>query len=340
MTLERLEIGCFRNLKNQLLHLDKPWVCVFGKNAQGKSNLLEAASVLVNGRTYRDTAASAVPHEGEYWSVRGRLNGQERIAAFTADGLSLTIDGSRSRVQDFTRTGGGLYIDDNLFWRWFNVADERRKFLDRILFLRESTYLSRYQTWQRLLQQRNAALRSHESDEVIGILTDQYIEAAADLNERRHELMIELGRGLDEKIASWNSQARLHYPHYGAEGYRRLHTRFRQNEMRRGHSLFGPQREDLTLLLDGKPSTRILSLGQKKCHFLCLCLAAAELTPNAILMIDDFDTDLDTEWLGKITSLFDASPVQKVTAGLTPHGERCQMVRIREGRLFHEEGTQ
>ena len=98
MTLERLEIGCFRNLKNQLLHLDKPWVCVFGKNAQGKSNLLEAASVLVNGRTYRDTAASAVPHEGEYWSVRGRLNGQERIAAFTADGLSLTIDGSRSRL--------------------------------------------------------------------------------------------------------------------------------------------------------------------------------------------------------------------------------------------------
>ncbi|HPR62823.1 MAG TPA: AAA family ATPase [Thermoanaerobaculia bacterium] len=333
MTLERIDIIRFRNLKNQTVSTAGPWVSVSGPNAQGKSNFLEAVSILANGKDLRDNHIHAVPRGEAFWSLRGRVSGVDRIAAYKDSSLSLSLNGKSARTADFMARGGAIYADDGIFWKWFMLPEERRKFLDRVLLLKDATYLDHYQSFSRILQQRNTALRKGCDPDLYRALTDQFVEHSAMLNRLRQTLTVELQEGLNRKLSAQGIDVLLYYPTYKLSDYQKLAQRFRPQEVRRGFSLFGPQREDLTLLIDRKPAVRILSLGQKKMLFLFLILVAAELLPSALLIIDDFDTDLDPSRMEQIYRIFSESPVQKITASLSPANHGGVHFTVQKGRL-------
>lgn len=334
MILERIEIICFRNLKNQMLDTPVPWVSLSGKNAQGKSNVLEAVTVLANGKNYRDGNAYAVPWESDFWSVRGKMERRDRVISYRKGSTTLTISGKPATPADFMRTGGAVYVDDRLFWKWFSFPEERRKYLDRLIFLKEPEYLFRYQEHHRILRQRNAALASGAGKNLIESLTDQFIDFSLDVNRRRVHMARELDASLAKKLGPADRVCQLYYPEYTKDTYRELAGRFAEKERAVGHSRFGPQREDVTFLVDRKPAGRVLSLGQKKRFFLLMALAAAEQFPGTLLVVDDYDADLDEELLSELIRAFDVSGVQKITAGLRMLPAKCLAVEVCEGKIF------
>ena len=339
MRFREIEIVGFRNLKNQVVKLHRHWSCIYGKNAQGKSNLLEAISILANGRNTRDTPSAALRQGDEFWHVRGMTETLARSVFFHEGVTTLSLNGETVRILDFLKSGGAVYVDDNNFWKWFSFPEERRKFLDRLALLKDPTYLAAHQTFTSVLRQRNSALKRGLKNDLLDVLSDQLVESAITVNRLRHEVSGNLGRHLHEKTAGFGHEVSLYYPLYSRADYQRLDARFREKDSRKGFTHYGPQREDLTMLADRQPVMRALSLGQRKFYYLVILLCAAELVNNAVLVVDDFDTDLDGDYMNEVMSIYARSHVQKMTSSLSGFNPSAHRYHVVDGTIQREDQT-
>ncbi len=183
MRLTDLEVRCFRNVRAAHLQPDAGVNVLWGRNAQGKTNLLEAAFYLVTGRSFRTRAdKECLPwtERVETWAVNGPplfgdgvmtavIRGRVQRAA-GAHEILITIDAAQKRV---TIDGKSIARLGELWGKLnavlFTPADlaivqggpaQRRQFLDTTLSQISPTYLRRLQQYTHALRQRNALLRS------------------------------------------------------------------------------------------------------------------------------------------------------------------------------------
>jgi len=181
--LERLELRDYRNYATARLQLGKGvWVLV-GENAQGKTNLLEAAHYLAVGHSHRVAGDAPLVRAGAEAAVIravARLSADAAAGDGTGDGAGrrLTVElelrpGGRNRMrlngqpQSRTRDAIGqirsvLFAPEDLQLVRGDPG-ERRRFLDDLLTQRRPAYAAARQEYDRVLRQRNALLKAARS---------------------------------------------------------------------------------------------------------------------------------------------------------------------------------
>jgi DNA replication and repair protein RecF len=168
MPLLQLGLTGFRNLQDAVLELPPEGVALIGRNAQGKSNLLEAIYYLEILRSFRRARDAELVRTGEgHFRVTAELDGgledpRAIAAAFDrrARRKKVTLDGRETpRLGDaIGHLGAVLFTPDDV--RLLSDAPaERRRFLDVVLSVNRPGYLSALQRFRHALSQRNAALR-------------------------------------------------------------------------------------------------------------------------------------------------------------------------------------
>jgi DNA replication and repair protein RecF len=307
--VESLTVRDFRNIHEAALDLH-PGINVFhGRNAQGKTSLLEAVGVVARGRSFRTEHAASMIRRGAgallarargadapgAASLEVELRPQQRV--FRVDGRDVSPREYQGRLEVVVYSTARLRVVHG-------TMRDRRQFLDRQAAALWPSYRAELRGFERVLQQRNAALERRAAD--LEAWTERFVEAGARLRHRRAAYAARLS----EALASGFRPAGESYavapavrPADESEAREALLAELRQAAMREraaGRSLAGPHRDAVALLLDGRDAACGASSGQARSLLLALALATLavyreETGGAAVALLDDLDSELDEQ---------------------------------------------
>ncbi len=307
MRIARLRARRYRNLS--ALDLEDPGrICVlFGKNAQGKTNVLEAIHVLSNLQSFRTHRSTDLVqfNESDCW-ISGRVEGAGVATELTVrigpEGRLASIDGKKP-----TRALEYLTVFPTVVFCPQDVALAQgsrelcRRYLDRATFIAEPHHLPRIQQYRRALRQRNALLRSGaEGSEP---WTAQLAAIGAEVRQARRRTLERLGpliASLHAKISGGAEKPEITIA--GDPGSREALFEAllaaEERDRRRGFTSVGPHRDWVRLRIAGRDVDEHASRGQVRSLALSMKLAlllwTAEVSGTCpVFLLDDPGSELD-----------------------------------------------
>jgi len=308
-----VQIGCvqlldFRSYRSLSYRPDARLNLLTGRNAQGKTNLLEALAVLLTGRSFRTIRLADLPRWGADSAV---LSGDLQ----RSEGLRRV----RRTIQQHS-SGSWQASGETCPWArvivfgWQDLAIlhgapvARRMFIDGFAARLYTSHVPALLRYRRLLEQRNRLLQSRPPTERLTPWDEQLAVVGMELIDRRRRavaaLQTEVAR-VYPSVSGGRHKVQVSYRSVIGEATEPAALvgaleRARAVELRRGQTLVGPHRDDLTIELDGVDARTFGSRGQQR--MLALALRLAEVWPVAeaagttpVLLLDDALSELDPD---------------------------------------------
>ena len=313
MQIRRLQVSNVRNLSRVSIPLQTINI-FYGANGSGKTSLLEAAHLLLMGRSFRQTQLRPLLADGaDQCTVFGELAspGSGRVTL----GLSRQRDGSKPAIKlngqplalisELVQVAPVQVLGADSFEILTGGPANRRRFLDWGLFHVEPEFYQAWRLAQRALKQRNTLMRHGKIDRNQLLLwTREYARYGEQVDRMRQayiEQLLPLARTATEALLP-GLEERLESSY--ARGWPRemdLATALEQSldaDLQHGHTRLGPHRADLRVRAGQHLAADICSRGQLKMLVAVLHLAQAELLQvraqkRSIFLVDDLAAELD-----------------------------------------------
>lgn len=310
-----------------------------GDNGEGKTNLLEAVHVLGNLTSFRTSSSDALVRMGQERAVmRGVFDASGREITVEAE---FNVTGRRRVLLNRQRVTQRRDLLDVIRLTVFTPDDlelvkgspgQRRSFLDDVVAARRPADDQLRAELEKTLRQRGALLKQAKgrlTDEV-ALTLDVWDQRVAAVGERvgaaRHEVVDELAPIVDEayrEVAVGRSaEVTLVYnPPWRDVGLAEALAEARVADVRRGVTTVGPHRDDVDIVLNGRPARTHASQGEQRSIALALRLASHRLltarwNEAPILLLDDVFSELDP---GRGAALVSALPPgQTILTTATP----------------------
>jgi DNA replication and repair protein RecF len=304
----------FRCLKDVELEFDPQYNLIYGQNASGKTSLLEALAYLGRGKSFRGAPRQAVVAHGERdFVVFGRVSDGGREASVGVrnggDSLEIRIDGESAKgVADLAALLPLQVIDPEVHSLVAGGPEQRRRFLDWIVFHVEHEYLATWRRFRRALKQRNVLLKQGGPAKMLDTWDDEFVVLAGEVDRYRRRVLEDALPILEEKAGTLlDDPVGLTY-HAGWKAGTELAEAVaagRERDVQTGSSQVGPHRAELRIVTNDRQARRLVSRGQQKLLASALILGASEVVQTAmgrplLLLMDDPAAELDRVSLGRI----------------------------------------
>ena len=309
MSLTRLTIEQFRNIERIACEFTSSFNLIHGQNGSGKTSLLEAIYYLGHAKSFRTHLSSQIiAHKQDGFTLFGELEAENTrttigISRNRRTPLRIKADNEPCKsVAELANLMPLLLIDASSY----QVLDEgpkyRRRFLDWGLFHVEQSFLALWKQFNRVLTQRNSALKAQLPNAQVSAWDDALVQSAESFDSYRKGYFQHFQRLLGELLAphALLNQIKCQYLRGWPqdEAYLKTLKRNLRREYKQGYTAEGPQRADLLFLIDANPASEVLSRGQQKVLVSMMRLAqgilCAELVDKTcIYLIDDLPSELD-----------------------------------------------
>jgi len=302
--LSKLYLRHFRNFSEAEIAFSPGLNLIWGDNAQGKTNLLEAISVLATGRSFRTQHLFDLVQDGEpffYIEAEIAQNNIVQSVKLSFDGQNRRLQLNSSSYSSFHPLLGTLPLvlhtpDDSELVAGSPAS--RRRFLNLHLAQSDPLYVHHYSRFWRAMQQRNCLLRSEKDS--IGCFEAEMAQSAAYLHQTRKRFVSELQAPL-QSHASRLSPSETHEIRYhpsSPENYLQQLEKSRRRDKELGLTSTGPHRDDLSFWIGNRAAKAFASEGQKKTAIASLRLAEWDrlsllLGAPPLLAVDDLGLALD-----------------------------------------------
>lgn len=328
--LSRLSVTAFRNYASAKLNLGPEPVVLTGQNGAGKTNILEAVSLLSHGRGLRSAPFSELCRYGTPdtgWTVSGRLHIGD---AETTIGTGIRPTPEESRAARAVRIDGApaqpgtlaeyvrmVWLTPALYSLFTGAASERRRFLERVIISLDPHHRRLTAQFERAMRQRNRLLEMGGEASLLDGLELQMAEAGVAIAAARRDALAQLSAVIARKWPDWANAA---FPAAKLEldgrlenaletqaavdvedAYARELAATRDRDRAAKRTTLGPHRSDLivTHAPKGLPA-RICSTGEQKALLVGLVLAHAELVralsgAAPLILLDEIAAHLDGE---------------------------------------------
>ncbi|MGO9994292.1 MAG: DNA replication/repair protein RecF [Steroidobacteraceae bacterium] len=331
MTLRRVQVSEFRCLRSAGLDLDPDFTLISGPNASGKTSLLESIYVLGRGRSFRTRRLDNLIHTGsERFTLYGQVDLPEGRTGLGVEGSTQGIRAKLSgeRVSSLAELAAVLpvqIIDPEVHRLIEEGPSRRRRFLDWGVFHVEHQFVDRWQRYQQVLKQRNAALKARQPHAAVSAWDGNFISLGEYIHDARVRYVAELtesARDIAERLLGME----LHLSY--RSGWRRdlsLGEALKgswSHDQEAGITQVGPQRAELAIRLNGSHVKDRISRGQQKLLAAALLVAQLSLFPKdafvrPILLLDDPAAELDSERLFCLIREVSRQSVQLVVTSLS-----------------------
>lgn len=372
MRLETLFLQDFRNYERVSLELDPGLNLFVGDNAQGKTNLLEAIYVLSLSKSYRATRDAELIRQGAWRAV---VSAQVKKLAVVELGVILShTEKKRLLVNEKATTANGfmgnlttvLFSPDSLQLVKGSPSD-RRRFLDIQICQIDPVYRKTLLEYQRVVRQRNTLLKAAQESRAhlaqLPAWDKQLLNLGSQIMLRRHLVVQHLQKftqDLHREISQEREDLRLVYQPFFAvhedslepcafsesqlkASFAQHLQKVRKEEIRRGTTLVGPQRDDLLFFVNGMDLRRFGSQGQQRSAVLACILAELELMQAEtgeypVVLLDDVMSELDQNRRLQLLTILNHK-AQTIVTATGPDSVPSEMVsraavyRIRQGRI-------
>ncbi|MBO4217553.1 MAG: DNA replication/repair protein RecF [Clostridia bacterium] len=322
MRFYRVSLRGFRNVEEADVGFTDGLNVIYGKNAQGKTNMLEALSYIPACRSFRAArdrdmikiGCESAEIKADYES-KGR-NRSAEIGFFQGQKRRLTLDGARCRgTAEFSGSlNCVLFSPDDLYMIKGEPA-QRRRFLDAAISQQKPAYLKAISEYGKTLSETSLLIKDWEEQSrsardsiqswffqlaekggYISEVRERYVEL---LNCRIKEFYTDMSGGETVDCSYVTSCG-------GGSGRERAETIYKkltenlEKQIAAGTVLYGVQRDDVGFFVDGKELKQFGSQGQQRSAVLSAKLAEGEIIMQTmgeypVFLFDDVLSELDRD---------------------------------------------
>ena len=316
MRISRLTADGFRNLSALVLEPADGVNVLWGDNAQGKTNLLEALWLFTGSRSFRGSKESecvAFGRADARLTLGFSAQGREQEAAVTlGEHKSYALNGVEKPTLSGLGEGFKAVVFHPAHLRLVKDGPaERRRFLDAALCQLRPGYRNLLQQYQRAMQQRNVMLRDTAfglPGELLDVWEDAMARAGSEIVRQRCRYVetltpfaVEVYDGLSsgrERLSLQYEGTAFRRDKGGEEALRQALYAARAEDLRSGAATVGPHRDELTILIDRQPARAFGSQGQQRSAALALKLGEAHVLRDfaeerPVALLDDVMSELD-----------------------------------------------
>jgi DNA replication and repair protein RecF len=305
MALSRLSLADFRSYADAVIAPGPGLVVLTGENGAGKTNVLEAVSLLSPGRGLRGASLAEMARSGGEggFAVAARLPEVEigtGILAATPDRRQVRVNGAPASATSLSDWLSVLWLTPAMDRLFQEGAGGRRRFLDRLVLALAPGHAVHSARYEAAMRARNKLLGEPGTpDEAwLAALEARMEEHGAAIAEARRTAVAQLGERL--AAAPDGPFARPLLALEGGDAVTASALRSgRGRDSVAGRALAGPHRGDLVVLHAGKDQPASLcSTGEQKALLLSIILAHAELVGERagrrpVLLLDEVAAHLD-----------------------------------------------
>ena len=327
MNITRLELNNFRNYTNTVATFKNGLNFIVGKNAQGKTNLLESIYLLSVGKSPKNSKEKQLIRFNQTKAKIGvdfsTIAGNKNIQMYLdkSDKKSITIN--KLNILKLTELVGILsvvYFSPDELKLIKEVPEDRRNFLDVSISQFDKTYLYNLLKYNRILKMRNQILKSFDSNESkieqLALFTPQLVDTAVKIIEKRLDFIKKLQNIAKNihKTITIDENLDIFYSYNKKEDIpikQDLLNQFNQSiqkELELGYTTIGPHRDDIIFKINDLDCKHYASQGQQRTVALVVKLSLMEVIKEEIgeypiLLLDDVLSELDSSRQDRLLNL-------------------------------------
>lgn len=306
MPVTRLALTDFRSYASALIEPGAGFVLLSGENGAGKTNLLEAVSLMSPGRGLRGAVLSDMARIGGSggYAVAGRLGDVEigtGTQAVAPERRQVRINGAPASVNSLSEWLSVLWLTPAMDRLFMGSAGDRRRFLDRLVLALEPSHAHHSSRYEAAMRSRNKLLGDEAPADPgwLAALEQQMAEHGTAIAGARLRAVTALGERLPDAPKDEFPRAGI-----ALDGWEQadLAAQLRDSRIRdagAGRATVGPHRQDLLVAHRAKQMEAARSsTGEQKALLLGLVLAHAELVAERrgeppLLLLDEVAAHLD-----------------------------------------------
>lgn len=363
MRINSLDLENFRNYAGE--HVDFDPVCnvIWGENAQGKTNLLEAICCLSCGKSPRTRGdRELIRFDTEGFRITGQITSRDRefvsrIEAFRGKRRKITVNGVPAKTSAaLGQVLSTVFFAPEDLQIIRSGAAERRKFMDMSLCQLRPKYAEALAEYNRLHEHKTRILRDcDERPDLVSTLPDfnlRMAETGAVLIHYRARfaaMLTEFAAAAHRECSGGKEELSVRYQTVKTvtdpmDDYRQLVAQLLEHQRQHHYAevssrqcLSGPHKDDLEVLLGGLSARAYASQGQTRTAALSLKLAAREihreiLGEYPVLLLDDVLSELDPKRQEFVLNRISRGQVFITCC------EDDRLGRLLNGKVFHTQG--
>lgn len=320
MHLSKIRLYNFRNFTEADVSFSPGINIIYGENAQGKTNMLEAVyflACLKSDRASKESEMIRYDHEQTY--LKGLF---ETEYGPVEREITLHNGGKKSVKENEITVRRWSMLCQEISAIFFSPDDlslvkgepsQRRRFLDNLIFQLKPVYLGYVKDYNRVLSQRNTLLKTIKKNPSLISSLDPWDEQLARLGayiiRERLEGLQKIALEVKELYSRFtDGKVRLQVNYMNSVKYDNMdslkmnfHKALLANrhvDISRSFTTLGPHRDDLRFLIDGRDMKYFGSQGQQRLLVLCFKLCQRELLYRErgqypIMILDDVMSELD-----------------------------------------------
>ena len=311
MFIKKIKLENFRNYNFQEIEFGDKTNIIFGDNAQGKTNILEAIFIASLGKSFRTNKEKELIKENKE-SAKVEINfikknREEKINLEISDKKRFFIN--NIPVKKTSEIIGKINIvlftpEDIEILR--NEPIRRRRFLNIMISQLRPLYIHTLAIYNKILEQRNNYLKQIKFEngkkENLEIWDEQLIKYGERICIYRKEFIEKINKKIREihlKTTENKEEIQIEYKtNVILEKYKELLKKTREIDIKKGYTTIGIHRDDFEIFINNKNVSIFGSQGQQRTSIISLKLAEAEVVYDEIeeypvLLLDDFMSELD-----------------------------------------------
>jgi DNA replication and repair protein RecF len=307
MPVTRLALTDFRSYAQALIAAGPGFVVLTGENGAGKTNVLEAVSLLTPGRGLRGASLSEMARSDGPggFGVAARLVGEVELATGTLPAAperrQVRVNGAAASVNSLSEWLSVLWLTPAMDRLFSDSAGNRRRFLDRLTLALEPGHAAHAARYEAAMRARNKLLAEPEGADPawLAALEAGMADHGAALGEARRRTVAGLGEALTARPTDEFPRAALALDGWAGGDLAAELKASRGRDGAAGRTTIGPHRQDLlvTHVVKAQPAARG-STGEQKALLLGIVLAHADLVASRrgappILLLDEVAAHLD-----------------------------------------------
>ena len=357
MIIKSIELADYRNYESLTLEFDRGTTILYGDNAQGKTNILEAVYVAATTKSHKGSKDKEIIRFGqeeghirtylEKDGVETRLDMHLRKTG----SKGIAIDGQKiKRAADLLGLCNVVFFSPEDLGIIKNGPSERRRFVDMELCQLDNVYLYNLNNYNKIVNQRNKLLKdmymSPGLKETLSVWDMQLVAYGCKLIERRKEFVQQLNEIIYEihkHLSGGKEELQIHYePDTSAEDFESKLFINMDRDMKLKMTSVGPHRDDFSFRIGGMDARKFGSQGQQRTAALSLKLAEIELVKKItkdtpVLLLDDVLSELDSNrqqlllsGMGEIQTIITCTGLEEF---VNNRFEITRVYRVTEGQV-------
>lgn len=314
MIIKSLELNHFRNYESLNLQFDKDTNILYGDNAQGKTNILEAIYVSATTKSHKGSKDKDIISFGQEEShirtylEKDKVEIKVDMHLRSSKSKGIAINGQKiKKAADLLGILNVVFFSPEDLSIIKNGPVERRRFVDMELCQLDNFYLYNLNHYNKIVNQRNKLLKdlymNPSLKDTLTIWDSQLVSFGSKIIERRRlfiEQLNDIIKEIHSKLSGGREELSIHYdPDVEIEDFEKKLKYNQERDIRLKQTSAGPHRDDFSFLIKDIDIRKFGSQGQQRTAALSLKLSEIELVKKMtkdtpVLLLDDVLSELDS----------------------------------------------